>query len=91
MRPISRPQRAFSIASSQWFKRRPRRDHSGDPARGNSNAPGKDSVQDRVNSNDRDKGNGPGKGNSNDPDKGSDPGKDNGLGGWTEKVVVGRA
>ena len=77
MRPTSRPQRAFSVVSSRWFKRWTRRDHSDDPGRVNSNDLGKVNDPDRV--------------NSNDPDKGSGQDKDSVPGGWTERVAVDRA
>ena len=97
MRPTSRPQRAFSVVSSQWFKRWTRRDHSDAPDRVNSNALSKGNAPDRVNSNDRDKVNAPGRVNSNDrdkvnaPDKASALTKGSGPGGWTERVAVDRA
>ena len=81
--PTSRPQRAFSVVSSRWFKRWTRRDHSDDPDRVNFNDQNKVNDPDKVNFNDRDK--------VNDPVKDSALAKDSGPGGWTERVAGDQA
>jgi len=83
-------QRAFSVDSSQWFKRWRRRDHSGDPKvvfsadpdKDNSSVPDKGKDPDRGNSNVLARDNAPGRVNSNVLAKGKDPGE------WTEVVAV---